>query len=51
MRRAVAAFDRRERAKTIGWFALGGGSAVMAASVVTGVAAFFLGRYFGKRAR
>jgi hypothetical protein len=51
MRRAVKAIERGERARTIGWFALGSGSAAVAAGLASGVAAFFIGRYFGKRAR
>ena len=49
MRRAVADYARRTRARTIGLFALGGGSAILAASAATGVVAFLLGRYFGRR--
>ncbi|MGC1302048.1 MAG: hypothetical protein WA840_06715 [Caulobacteraceae bacterium] len=49
MRRAVADYDRRERARTIGKFALGGGSATAAAVVVGGVIGFLLGRYLPRR--
>ena len=49
MRQAVADYDRHERVKTIGLFALGGGSAAMAAGVVGGLVGFLLGRYLPRR--
>jgi len=49
MRRAAADYDRRARAKMLGWFALGGGSAVMTAGIIGGVIGFLLGRYLPRR--
>ena len=49
MRRAVADYDRRVRARTLGRFALGGGSAAVAAGLLGGVAGFLLGRYLPRR--
>jgi hypothetical protein len=49
MKEAVAAYDRRIRAKTIGLFALSGGSAAVAAGLAGGMVGFLLGRYLPRR--
>ncbi len=49
MKKAVADYDRRVRAKTIGLFALSGGSTAVAAGLAGGVVGFLLGRYLPRR--